>query len=130
MPFQNFILISLVIGLLSPTVLAAPPVNDKPDKTRASIELLAQALSLPSAVEVAVADNPGLAAMRARAEAMSAIPSQLGTLPDPTLSFNALNLPVDSFSVGQEGMTQMQIGFGQKFPFPGKLGLREDAQCT
>ncbi len=72
-------------------------------------------------------DNPGLSAMRARAEAMAAIPSQLGALPDPTLSFNALNLPVDSFSVGQEGMTQMQIGLGQKFPFPGKRGLREDA---
>jgi len=127
MSFQNFILVSLVIGLLSPTVLAASPVPDNSDEKRASIELLAQALSLSSAVEVAVADNPGLAAMRARAEAMAAIPSQLGTLPDPTLSFNALNLPVDSFSVGQEGMTQMQIGFGQKFPFPGKLGLREDA---
>jgi len=58
---------------------------------------------------------------------MAAIPSQVGTLPDPKLSFNALNLPVDSFNVGQEGMTQMQIGFSQAFPFPGKLGLREEA---
>ncbi len=88
---------------------------------------VARALSLSDAVAIAVADNPGLAAMRARAEAMAAIPEQQGTLPDPVLSFNALNFPVDTFSRSQEGMTQLQIGLGQKFPFPGKLGLREDA---
>ena len=95
--------------------------------TPAAPTTVARALSLSDAVAIAVADNPGLAAMRARAEAMAAIPEQQGTLPDPVLSFNALNFPVDTFSRSQEGMTQLQIGLGQKFPFPGKLGLREDA---
>jgi len=34
---------------------------------------------------------------------------------------------VDSFSATQENMTQLQIGLSQSIPFPGKLGLREEA---
>ncbi len=65
--------------------------------------------------------------MQARAKAMAAIPSQVGTLPDPVINLNALNLPVDTFNRSQEAMTQLQVGVSQKFPFPGKLGLRESA---
>ncbi|XCV37481.1 TolC family protein [Methylococcus sp. ANG] len=76
---------------------------------------------------MAVRDNPGLADMRARAEALAAVPSQEGTLPDPLLSFNALNLPTDTFRLNQEPMTQLQVGIRQAIPFPGKLALREEA---
>ena len=76
-------------------------------------------------VAIAIANNPSLAAMQARFEAMSAIPSQVGTLPDPILSMNALSFPTDSFNVGQEAMTQMQFGISQQLPFPGKLALGE-----
>jgi outer membrane protein TolC len=76
---------------------------------------------------LALQDNPGLAQIQARSEAMAAIPSQVGTLPDPVISFNALNIPIDTFNIGQENMTQMQGGISQAFPFPGKLGLREEA---
>ncbi|VAX05772.1 Heavy metal RND efflux outer membrane protein, CzcC family [hydrothermal vent metagenome] len=124
---HKFVVFGFILSLFCSPLLAAVPSPDNPDEQNEAMRKLASALTVSASVEVAVADNPGLSAMRARAEAMSAIPSQLGTLPDPTLSFNALNLPVDTFNVGQEGMTQMQIGFGQKFPFPGKLGLREDA---
>jgi len=82
-------------------------------------------LTLQSAVDIAVQDNPSLAQIQARSEAMAAIPSQLGSLPDPVISFNALNLPVDTFDLGQENMTQMQGGISQAFPFFGKLALRE-----
>lgn len=85
------------------------------------------ALTLQAAVEQALQDNPGLAQIKARAEAMAAIPSQTGTLPDPIISFNALNLPVNSFSLAQENMTQMQGGISQAIPFPGKLALAEQA---
>ncbi len=123
----KFIMIGFIAGLFYSPVFAETSGADNPDEQLEAMRSLASSLTLAAAVKVAVADNPGLSAMRARAEAMAAIPSQLGSLPDPTLSFNALNLPVDTFSVGQEGMTQMQIGLGQKFPFPGKLGLREEA---
>ena len=79
------------------------------------------------AVSIAISDNPNLAAMQARFEAKSAIPSQVGTLPDPILSFNALNFPTDTFDRSQEAMTQLQFGISQKLPFPGKLALREEA---
>ncbi|NIA27093.1 MAG: TolC family protein [Desulfobulbaceae bacterium] len=84
-------------------------------------------LSVEEAVAASVVNNPSLAEMQARYEALAEIPSQLGTRPDPVLSFNAMNLPVDTFNLGQEAMTQMQIGISQVMPFPGKLALREGA---
>ncbi|HFD12299.1 MAG TPA: TolC family protein [Crenotrichaceae bacterium] len=87
----------------------------------------ADQLTLQAALDIAVQDNPSLAQMQARSEAMASIPSQVGTLPDPVISFNALNLPVDTFDLRQENMTQMQGGISQAIPFPGKLALREQA---
>jgi len=79
------------------------------------------------AIEIAVHANPNLAEMRARYEALSEVPAQAGSLPDPTLSLNAMNFPTDTFDRSQEPMTQLQFGVSQKFPFPGKLGLRQEA---
>ncbi len=87
----------------------------------------ASLLTLRTALDIAVQDNPGLAEIQARSEAMAAIPSQVGSLPDPVISFNALNLPVDTFDLSQENMTQLQGGISQAIPFPGKLALREQA---
>ena len=87
----------------------------------------ANVLGLDRAVALAVEGNPGLAEMRARAQAAAAVPPQAGSLPDPMVSFNALNLPVDSFDRKQEPMTQMQFGVSQELPFPGKLALKEKA---
>lgn len=84
-------------------------------------------LSLAEALRTAVDGNPGLAELRERALAAAQVPSQAGTLPDPKLNFNALNLPVDTFSRSQEAMTQMQFGVSQSFPFPGTLRLRREA---
>jgi len=81
-------------------------------------------LTLQQALQIAVANNPGLAQAGAKARALAEVPSQVGTLPDPVLSLNALNLPTDTFSLSQEAMTQMQVGVGVTLPFPGKLGLR------
>ena len=87
----------------------------------------ASPLSLKQAEQMALQNNPGLQAHGQQAQAMRAIPAQVGSLPDPILSLNALNLPVDSFSTSQENMTQMQVGLSQPLPFPGKLGLRKQA---
>ncbi|MDX8390977.1 MAG: TolC family protein, partial [Mariprofundaceae bacterium] len=84
-------------------------------------------LTLTQAEALAVMNNPALAAAGKQAEAMAAIPAQAGSLPDPKISLKALNLPVDSFSATAENMTQMQIGFSQAIPFPGKLGLKAEA---
>ncbi len=83
-------------------------------------------LKLQDAIDTVIAENPGLAAIQARANALAAVPSQKNSLPDPMLMFNAMNLPVDSFDLQQEAMTQLQVGFSQMLPYPGKLALREE----
>jgi outer membrane protein TolC len=90
-------------------------------------DLLRTGLTLELALERAVRTNPNLAGIQSRYEAMAAIPSQVGTLPDPVLSFGAVNFPTDTFHVGQEPMTQLQVGISQTIPFPGKRALREAA---
>jgi outer membrane protein TolC len=87
----------------------------------------APVLTEGSAVEVAIRDNPSLAEMQTRYEALAEVPSQVGTLPDPMVSVNAMNFPTDTFERDQEAMTQLQVGFSQVFPFPGKLSLKEEA---
>lgn len=84
-------------------------------------------LPLASAVSIAIDDNPSLAELQARAKALGALPPQAGTLPDPTLGFNVLNLPTDTFALDQEPMTQLQFTLSQAVPFPGKLGLKRQA---
>jgi outer membrane protein TolC len=95
------------------------------DARSAGAELVPE-LTLLQALQIAVDGNPGLAEMHARAQAALEVPSQVGTLADPKVNLNALNLPVDSFSRSQEAMTQMQFGVSQSFPFPGKLRLRRE----
>jgi len=87
----------------------------------------AEILTLADAEVLALQNNPALAATGKQAEAMAAIPSQAGSLPDPRLSFRAMNLPVDTFSTTQENMTQLQVGISQAIPFPGKLDLKAKA---
>jgi len=84
-------------------------------------------LTLSSAESMALKDNAGLASMASRARAIANIPAQVGTLPDPHLSFDAMNLPVDTFSTRQENMTQLKFGLSQDIPFPGKLKTKEEA---
>ncbi len=84
-------------------------------------------LRVSEAVEIAVRDNPNLAEMQARYAALAEVPSQAGSLPDPMVNLNGMNLPSDTFDRNQEAMTQLQVGFSQEFPFPGKLSLREEA---
>ncbi|MCX2979280.1 TolC family protein [Halieaceae bacterium IMCC14734] len=84
-------------------------------------------LTEQTAVEQALADNPSLMAMQLRYEALLAVPSQVGALPDPMLNLNAMNFPTDSWDRDQEAMTQLQVGISQVFPFPGKRGLHEEA---
>ncbi len=115
--FYRRIRMIFLIGLVwQPGGAFATPAQDTCDE-----------LSLAEAVTVAMENNPGLAAIRARYEALSAIPSQQSSLPDPVLSLGAVNIPTDTFNLDQENMTQMQVGISQKFPFPGKLGLKEES---
>ena len=81
---------------------------------------------LPDLIEEGINNNPDLLASYQNWQAELAKIPQAGALPDPQLSFNLLNLPVNTFELNQEPMTGKQIALMQMFPFPGKQGLRED----
>ncbi len=118
MRVTNFIIIiSLFLSILQ--------VSAKQQESNTSD--LPQILSEQKAIELALDKNPNLAQIKARYEAMKTIPSQVSSLPDPMLTFGAVNFPTDTFSRSQEAMTQLQIGISQTFPFPGKLSLKEEA---
>jgi cobalt-zinc-cadmium efflux system outer membrane protein len=81
---------------------------------------------LPDLIEEGINNNPDLLASYQNWQADLAKIPQAGALPDPQLSLNLLNLPVNTFDFNQEPMTGKQIALMQMFPFPGKQGLRED----
>jgi len=114
MPYQ------LMLTIITALAFFCPPLY-------AEDGLPYDALTLEEALELALTSNQGLAEIRSQADAMAAIPSQAGALPDPMLGFNAINLPTDTFNLDQEPMTQMQVSLSQKFPFPGQRGLQNEA---
>ncbi len=84
------------------------------------------ALVLNVLIKEAIQNNPDLRAAERRWQASLARIPQAGALPDPVVSLNLLNVPITTFAFDQEAMTGKQIAFTQKFPFPGKLGLKEN----
>ena len=129
-PVWPDIIITIILTLVSVTqgthAASSDADQDSPSAVTSAVTAVTP-LTLTAAIDLALADNPNLAEMQARAEAFAAIPSQVGTLPDPIISFNMLNLPTDTFDLSQEAMTQTQFGINQAIPFPGKLQLREEA---
>ena len=82
--------------------------------------------NLDDLINEALNNNPHLKSFYNKSQAdLTKIP-QAGSLPDPVLSLNIMNLPVNSYDFDQEPMTGKQIALMQKFPFPGKLGLKEN----
>ena len=120
---RNLLLRSLSAAVILVALGAAPANAQSPEEQ--SVE--AAQLTLDAAVEIALTNNPGLAALDAYSDSLDTVPSQVGALPDPMLSINALNLPTDTFDLDQEPMTQVQIALSQSIPFPGKRKLKRDA---
>ncbi len=77
-------------------------------------------------IQQALSQNPSLKAAVTRVEAFDEMIPQAGALPDPVLGVGVANLPVNSFEFDQEAMTGKWVSLGQKFPFPGKLGIKEN----
>jgi outer membrane protein TolC len=73
-------------------------------------------LTLGEAEQIAIGGDPVIAADRARAQALSEIAIADGQLPDPRLKAGVANLPLDTFEVNQEPMTQLVVGVEQSFP--------------
>ncbi len=73
-------------------------------------------INLQEAEQFALDYVPELKAQAAEIVALEETAIAAGQLSDPTLRLSALNLPVDTFNVDQEPMTQLQIALEQTFP--------------
>jgi outer membrane protein TolC len=73
-------------------------------------------LTLDHAVSLAQSADPWLDRSRHRQKAATAQSIAAGALPDPVVSLNIANLPLDSFDFGQEPMTQLKVQASQTFP--------------
>jgi outer membrane protein TolC len=88
---------------------------------------LAAPLTVGEVGRLALAGEAGTEALEARARAARDRAVADAQLPDPMVSVGALNLPVDTFSVDQERMTQLRVGLRQAIPASGTLDARRAA---
>ncbi len=73
-------------------------------------------LTLAEAEDLAIANEPGSTAIRARADAYEERAVAAGQLPDPVLWVGIANYPIESGGFSTEGMTQAHLGIRQAFP--------------
>lgn len=82
-------------------------------------------LDLQSLIEEALANNPGLQALRHRWEAEEARIPQAGALADPMVKFELSNVPLSDFDFDSTPMSGKQLMLSQKLPYPGKRTAKE-----
>lgn len=109
--------------LLIITVLSLVLWTGTRDGAHAGDQTTVPFLLLPDLIKEALAKNPELMAARQQWEASSQRIAQARALDDPTVSVQWWNAP-QSFNLGRAENTI--IGLSQKFPFPGKLALKEE----
>jgi outer membrane protein TolC len=83
------------------------------------------ALNLKQAEQLAIQSDPSIKAFKATS--LSFIDESVAddTLPDPKLRFGAVNVPVDTFDLDQEQMTQIKVGVQQNFPRGDVLSIKQ-----
>ena len=100
-----------IIGLSRGAISAENPRNES-------------SLTLADAIAEAIEKNPEIAVIRARLRSMEAKAKQATYLEDPEIVLQAMGVPLKS--PGDLGRSDTNtIGIRQKFPFFGKLGLKE-----
>ena len=73
-------------------------------------------LTLQEAVALALQQDPGIQQLRAETETVRDEAATAGQWPDPKVSFGLVNLPTNSYAVGQDSMTMQMVGVEQDFP--------------
>ena len=81
-------------------------------------------LELSSAEVLALAADPAVRQIEAQSEALRERAISASQLPDPKLKLGANALPLDTFDLNQEQMTQLQVGYQQRFLPGDTLELR------
>jgi outer membrane protein TolC len=81
---------------------------------------------LSSIIQKAIQANPELKALEAELSMNRAQIGPAGSLEDPMLGFEVMNVPPDSFRLNEMEMSGLQISLAQKLPYPGKLGVQRE----
>ncbi len=82
------------------------------------------ALSLKTVERMALESDPGVQSVQSNRLALEEKSIAAEQLPDPLLKMGLVSLPTDTFNLGQEAMTQVQVGMIQKFPRGNSRSLR------
>lgn len=112
---ESFLKTILLLALLFPVML----VFSSPAKSETVSTVLA------ALVVEAYQNNQELQAMVENVMELRAEAPFAGSLQDPVVGIGLLNLPVDTFDLDQEAMTQKQLFVAQKFPWFGTLDLKQ-----
>ena len=83
------------------------------------------ALNLKQAEQLAIQSDPSIESFKATSRSFVDESVADDTLPDPKLRLGAVNVPVDTFDLEQEQMTQLKIGIQQNFPSGNSLALKQ-----
>ena len=86
---------------------------------------ISSALSLEQAEQLALQSDPRIEGFQATARSFEEESISESTLPDPKLLLGAVNVPVDSFDLSQEAMTQLKVGIRQDFPRGSSLEIKQ-----
>lgn len=78
-------------------------------------------------VSEALEKNQSLEAARLDYKSKNLMVRPARALPDPMIEFGVMSVPINTFSLNREDMTQKIVGVTQVFPYPGKLRLAEAA---
>lgn len=81
----------------------------------------AQTIKVNALIEEALQNNPALKALEQNRKSAQSAVKPAGALPDPMLEMSIMSVPVDTFSLTQEKMTQKVLSLKQEIPFPTKL---------
>ena len=82
-----------------------------------------QPLTLKQAIALANQSDPWLKESQLLQQAVEYRSVAAGQLPDPSVSVAMMNLPVDSWAIVQEPMTQLKVALTQQFPRGDTLAL-------
>ena len=85
----------------------------------------ALALNLQQAEQIAIQADPKIENFKATSLSFDEASIADNSLPDPKLRLGAINVPVDTFNLEQEQMTQLKIGVQQNFPRGNTLDLKQ-----
>ncbi|MCL1123350.1 TolC family protein [Shewanella surugensis] len=85
---------------------------------------LPSGLNFETAIYLAQQNDPWITGNLHQQQAIESRSKLVGTLPDPKVSLDMANLPVNSFDLGQEAMTQLKVGVSQTFSRGNTLTLK------